>query len=43
VADLSDGRRLVRDTKDLGHGPTLRFTEADWRAFVAGVKNGQFD
>jgi hypothetical protein len=43
VADLPDGGRLVRDTKDQGRGPVLRFTEAEWRAFIAGVKDGEFD
>ena len=43
VADLPDGGRLVRDTKDHGNGPILRYTAAEWRAFVAGVKNGEFD
>ena len=31
----------VRDTK--GAGPALRFTPAEWAAFVAGVKAGEFD
>lgn len=43
VADLPDGGRLVRDTKDHGQGPILRFTEREWRAFVLGVKDGEFD
>ena len=34
---------LVRDTKDRGHGPVQRFTRAEWYAFVAGVRNGEFD
>lgn len=38
-----DGMILVRDTKDHGHGPVQRFTRAEWRAFVAGVRNGEFD
>jgi hypothetical protein len=33
----------VRDTKDGGHGPVHRYTAAEWRAFVAGVRNGEFD
>ncbi|GAA4187812.1 hypothetical protein GCM10022252_22040 [Streptosporangium oxazolinicum] len=32
----------VRDSKD-PHGPKLRFTPAQWRAFVGGVKSGEFD
>jgi hypothetical protein len=43
VADLPDGGRAVRDTKDHGRGPILRFTAGEWRAFVLGVKDGEFD
>lgn len=32
----------VRDTKDRS-GPVLAFTPAEWGAFVAGAKNGEFD
>lgn len=32
----------VRDSKDRG-GPVLTFTRAEWDAFVAGVRNGEFD
>lgn len=32
----------VRDTKDRDGG-TLAFTRAEWAAFVAGVKDGEFD
>ena len=32
----------VVDTKVAG-GHELRFTRAEWAAFVAGVKNGEFD
>ncbi|MEJ3743085.1 DUF397 domain-containing protein [Actinomycetes bacterium KLBMP 9797] len=32
----------VRDTKDRS-GPVLKFTSAEWSAFVAGAKNGDFD
>jgi hypothetical protein len=42
VADLPDGSRAVRDSKDRS-GPVLRFTPAEWRAFVEGVKLGEFD
>jgi hypothetical protein len=38
-----DGMILVRDTKDHGHGPVHWFTPAEWRAFVAGVRDGEFD
>lgn len=43
VADLADGGRAVRDTKDHGTGPVLRFTAREWSAFVEGVKLGEFD
>lgn len=32
----------VRDTKDL-NSPTLTFNKDEWKAFVDGVKNGEFD
>lgn len=43
VADLPDGGRAVRDTKDHGCGPVLLFTAAEWEAFAKGVKDGEFD
>ena len=43
VADLPDGRRLVRDTKLGEDSPILRYTAAEWRAFIAGIKSGEFD
>lgn len=43
VADLPDGGRLVRDTKLGEASPVLRYTADEWRAFVAGVKVGEFD
>lgn len=42
VAALADGGRAVRDSKDPG-GPMLRFTAAEWTAFVAGARGGEFD
>lgn len=38
VGDMVD----VRDTKDLD-GPTLSFNKDEWAAFIAGVKNGEFN
>lgn len=32
----------VRDSKD-PEGPVLRFTGAEWDAFILGAKDGQFD
>jgi hypothetical protein len=43
VAELPDGSRAVRDTKDGGRGPVLLCREAEWSAFTHGVKGGQFD
>lgn len=40
-ADLEE--ILVRDTKDNGNGPVLRFTPNEFRAFIGGVKLGEFD
>lgn len=42
VARLADGGIAVRDGKDRS-GPTLVYSAAEWRAFVKGVKNGEFD
>lgn len=33
----------VRDSKDNGAGPVLNFTEAEWAAFLAGARAGEFD
>ncbi len=41
VADL-DGGVAVRDSKD-PDGPKLRFASAEWRAFLAGVRAGEFN
>lgn len=41
VADLGD-RVAVRDSKD-PDGPRLVFTPAEWEAFIAGAKDGEFD
>lgn len=32
----------VRDSKDPS-GPVLRFTPGEWRAFIAGARNAEFD
>jgi hypothetical protein len=41
VAHLRDGEIGVRDTKNLANGHLI-FTEAAWRAFLSGVKKGEF-
>lgn len=42
VANLPEGEIGVRDSKD-SEGPVLRFTSGEWRAFLGGVRNGEFD
>jgi hypothetical protein len=42
VASLPGGQIGVRDSKDTA-GPVLRFTSAEWQAFIGGVRNGEFD
>jgi hypothetical protein len=42
VAALADGRVAVRDSKDRDRSMQV-YSAAEWRAFVAGVKNGEFD
>jgi Domain of unknown function (DUF397) len=32
----------VRDSKQQGRGPVLMFGAGEWRAFVAGVRSGEF-
>lgn len=42
VAVNLPGIVAVRDTKDR-RGAALVFTDAEWRAFLAGVRGGEFD
>ena len=42
VASLPNDEVGVRDSKNT-EGPVLRFTPAEWHAFVGGVRNGEFD
>ncbi len=42
VATNLPGVVAVRDTKNRDGG-TLVFTDAEWAAFVAGAKDGEFD
>jgi hypothetical protein len=42
VASLASGIVAVRDSKD-PDGPRLTFTPAEWEAFTAGVRAGEFD
>jgi hypothetical protein len=42
VADLDGGHRAVRDSKHPA-GPALIVTPAQWAAFTAGIRTGEFD
>jgi hypothetical protein len=42
VAALPGGDITVRDSKN-PDGPTLRFTSAEWSAFIDGTAAGEFD
>ena len=42
VASLPGGQIGVRNSRDTG-GPVLAFTSDEWRAFLGGVQNGEFD
>ncbi|MEV0352958.1 DUF397 domain-containing protein [Nonomuraea sp. NPDC050680] len=42
VASNIPGIVAVRDSKDRG-GPVLTFTPDEWRAFLGGAKDGEFD
>lgn len=39
---LSDGHIALRDSKDTSL-PPHHFTPHEWTAFLAGVRNGEFD
>ena len=42
VSDLPGGSVGVRNSRDR-EGPVLRFTPDEWRAFIGGVRKGEFD
>jgi hypothetical protein len=42
TASVRTDEILVRNSRD-SEGPVLAFTKAEWIAFVAGVKAGEFD
>jgi predicted secreted Zn-dependent protease len=42
VAALPDYNLAIRDSKDKT-GPILRCSPTVWRAFIAGIKDGEFD
>jgi hypothetical protein len=43
VGRSPEGSVVVRDSKDPERRASLVFTAEEWWAFVAGVKNGEFD
>jgi len=42
VAFLPNGNVAVRDSKDHAKAPHI-YTATEWQAFIAGVKDGEFD
>ncbi len=42
TASVKEGEILVRNSRD-PEGPVLAFTKAEWVAFIAGAKAGEFD
>jgi hypothetical protein len=42
VAHLPHGLVAVRDSKDISKAPHV-FNRREWVAFLAGVRNGEFD
>jgi hypothetical protein len=42
VAPFVDGIVAIRDSKD-PNGASLAYTPHEWRSFLAGVRNGEFD
>jgi hypothetical protein len=42
MAFIDGGRVAIRDSKDR-QGPVLVFTPVEWRAFIGGVNDGEFD
>ena len=42
AASVKEGEILVRNSRD-PEGPVLSFTKAEWVAFLAGAKAGEFD
>lgn len=42
VAHMPGAQVALRDSKDRGKAPHV-FDAAEWRAFLTGAKNGEFD
>jgi len=42
IADLSGGRVGMRDSKDVT-GPVLGISSSEWKAFLGGIRNNEFE
>lgn len=42
IAELPGGAVALRNPAD-PHGTVLRYTAAEWRAFILGARDGEFD
>lgn len=42
IADLPDRQVGMRDSKDVT-GPVLGIPASEWKAFLGGIRNGEFD
>jgi len=42
VADLPNGKVGLRNSRDAS-GPVLQIPPEEWRAFLSGAQNGEFD
>jgi len=42
IAHLQGGLVALRDSKDISKAPHV-FNSREWKAFLAGVRNGEFD
>jgi hypothetical protein len=42
IADIADGHVAMRDSKNTS-GPMLAIPPEEWKAFLGGVRNGEFD
>jgi hypothetical protein len=42
IANIADGQVGMRDSKNIT-GPVLGISREEWRAFLGGIRNGEFD
>jgi hypothetical protein len=42
IASIEGGRVGMRDSKNIA-GPMLGISREEWRAFLGGIRNGEFD